>query len=82
MNDPRQHPVSESLRKMEIDQTTEADKGIEIDPDHSVSDRQTDRYQRDLAEEGGQKDASWTESPASESENQGENNDIYGGMSQ
>lgn len=77
MNDPRQHPVSESLRKMEIDQIAEADKGIEIDPDHSVPDRQIAKEHQDLAEESGQKDASWKES-----ENQGENNDIYNGLSQ
>ena len=69
MNEPREHPKIDLATT--IDQM--AEQGIKVENSPTKS----DQVNKELAEEGGKKDASWKES-----ENQGESHDIYGGMSQ
>jgi len=82
MNDPREHPNSESLRKMEIDQM--AEQGIPIENSPSKG----DQVNKELAKEAtwpigsAKQDASPKAAPAPESEIQEQDNDYYNGMSQ
>ncbi len=75
MNDPSKHPNSDNdLTKDQL-----AEQGIVIE-DRGKS--KEEQVTKELAEESGQKDASWKSAPAPESETKGEDNDYYNGMSQ
>jgi hypothetical protein len=73
MNDSSKHSNNDNdLTKDQL-----AEQGIEV---KYGSQSKNDQVAKELAEEGGQKDASWKSTP--ESESQGKDNDYYSGMSQ
>ena len=74
MNDHGKHPNSDN--DLSKDQMAEQGMPVESSPS------KVDQVNRELAEEDGQKNASWKAAPAPESETHGEDNDHYNGMSQ
>jgi hypothetical protein len=74
MNDHREHPNSDN----DLTKDQMAEQGIPIENSPS----KVAQVNKELAEESGQKDASWKSASVPETENQGENNDFYNGMSQ
>ncbi len=77
MNDPKSPNVCESQQKMVAEQMTS--QGVEITPSSSSK---AEQVNKELAEESGQKDASWKPEPATETEGQGEGNDYSYGLGQ
>lgn len=75
MNNPRKHPSSDNdLTKDQL-----AEQGVKV---AYGSPSKSEQVAKELAEEGGQKDASWKSAPAPESETQGQDDGYYNGMSQ
>lgn len=75
MNDPGKHLNSDN----DLTKDQMAEQGIPVE---YGSPSKNEQVAKELAEEGGQEDASWKAAPAPQSETQGQDNDYYNGMSQ